>query len=523
MLLFTSSLLFYFFLFGISTCAPFLKPSNEATTGWVSDPNGRVTFSLVVSCLLTLSLCVWSAMHLNIPRPYHLTIQEFIRGIKWGVVGIFTPELVVFAAWRQYNSATALKALVQDRIAEAVTPFPTEQSHTKSSELDKKSTRVELQDIISPWTIVHGFYAGMGGFVFDFENSEDNTPQFIPNYQRLTLTACGVNLLAECGYLPDITRREILDKSKADTMAKLLVILQAGWMLVQVIGRLVTGLPVTFLEGDWVRPLCAYMYMSSQISGHDSKHPGILKRSWKDSELSRFAYVPPMASDGLQEGLKIQRTPSSLIPEKSHTFEINAATTELYESAQISTFGFFVPSRSDLNANGSSKRDPDQTENTKYLLNASLEQHTLSLSAGNWPGEDLLRSTGGLVMGMTLWLASIAFGAVHAAAWYDYFPSCFEQWMWRASAVYIAFSGISWLCINGLARAIKPVDQFWDRFLALKEDWCSFLVIGFLCTVCGISYVVARIYLVVEAFISIRKLPVGAYGTPDWTTVVPHL
>ncbi|KAF5879104.1 uncharacterized protein Bfra_006309 [Botrytis fragariae] len=597
MLLSTSSFLFYFFLFDTSTCAPFLKPSNETTTGWVSDPNGRGTFSLVVSCLLTLSLCVWSAMHLNIPRPYHPTIQEFIIGIRWGVVGIFAPELVVFAAWRQYNSATALKALVQDRISEVMTPCPSERSRTKSSELDNKSTRVEVHDTISPWTIVHGFYAGMGGFVFDFENSDDNTPPFIPNYQRLTLTARGVNLLAECGHLPDITKREILDKSKADTMAKLLVILQAGWMLVQVIGRLVTGLPVTLLEvntlghvlcafiiyllwwhkprsimvptkleGDWVKPLCAYMYMSIQISGNDSKHPGILKRSWKDSELSRFAYVPPVASDEIQEELGIQRTPSSLTPEKSHIFEINAATTELYESAQRSTFGFFVPSRSDLNANGSSKRDPDQTENTKYLLNASLEQltrwqlaakaiHThpalrsrftvntipaspgqpthqiheplieqlVSLSAGNWPGEDLLRSTGGLVMGMTLWLASIAFGAVHAAAWYDYFPSLFEQWMWRASAVYIAFSGLLWLCINGLARAIKPVDQFWDRFLALKEHWGSYLVIGFLCTVCGIAYVVARIYLVVEAFISIRKLPVGAYGTPDWTMVVPHL
>ncbi|ESZ89496.1 hypothetical protein SBOR_10119 [Sclerotinia borealis F-4128] len=183
------------------------------------------------------------------------------------------------------------------------------------------ATRVEARDFASPWTIVHGFYAGMGGFVFDFENSEDNTPPFIPNYQRLTLSARGVSLLAECGYLPDISKREIVDKSKADTMAKLLVILQAGWMLVQVIGRLVSDLPVTLLEvntlghvlctfiiymlwwhkprsimmptklkGDWVKPLCAYMYMSSQISGHDSRHPGILKRSWKDSELSRFMH-----------------------------------------------------------------------------------------------------------------------------------------------------------------------------------------------------------------------------------------
>lgn len=329
----------------------------------------------------------------------------------------------------------------------------------------------------------------MGGLVFDFETSDDDTPPFIPNYQRLTLTARGVSLLAKCGYLPDISKRKIVDKSKADAMAKLLVILQAGWMLVQVIGRLVTGLPVTLLEantldhvlcafiiyllwwhkprsimmptklgGDWVKPICAYMHTSSQISDHDSEHPGSLKRPWKDSELSRFAYLSPEISQGLQEEHQSNSTSSisKLYPqsEKAPNFEFDTEATKLYKTAKTSEFGSFVPSTSHLNANGASKREPDQAKNTQYLLNANPEQqirwqlaaqaihthpsrfitHTipsssrapthqirkpliellLSPSAGNWPGEDLLRSTRGLVMGMTLWLASIAFGAVHA-------------------------------------------------------------------------------------------------------------
>lgn len=48
----------------------------------------------------------------------------------------------------------------------------------------------------------------------------------------------------------------------------------------------------------------------------------------------------------------------------------------------------------------------------------------------------------GLVMGMALWFASMAFGGIHAAAWYDYFPSAIESWLWRISAVYITWSGL---------------------------------------------------------------------------------
>lgn len=92
-----------------STGAPL--PANEAgtqTVSWVSDPNGRGTFSLVESCLLTLSLCVWSAIHLNIPGKDETSFSRRFRNFRWIVTGILAPELVVFAAWRQWSSAKVL-------------------------------------------------------------------------------------------------------------------------------------------------------------------------------------------------------------------------------------------------------------------------------------------------------------------------------------------------------------------------------------------------------------------------------
>ena len=83
-------------------------------TGWVDDPNGRGTFTIVSSCVLTLSLCVYTSMHLNV-RPYGRTeLQSWIETTKWVVFGILAPELLVYVAWRQYVSAMALDRIVRE-------------------------------------------------------------------------------------------------------------------------------------------------------------------------------------------------------------------------------------------------------------------------------------------------------------------------------------------------------------------------------------------------------------------------
>ena len=87
--------------------------NTTSVSGWVDDPDGRGTFTIVSSCVLTLSLCVYTAIHLNV-RHYSVTeLQSWIETAKWVVFGILAPELVVFVAWRQYLSATALDRIVR--------------------------------------------------------------------------------------------------------------------------------------------------------------------------------------------------------------------------------------------------------------------------------------------------------------------------------------------------------------------------------------------------------------------------
>jgi hypothetical protein len=99
------------------------------------------------------------------------------------------------------------------------------------------------------WTKTHDFFASTGGFAFELSTGSRKS-RFLPETcpTRLTLTARGVAFLAKCDRLPDIPETDILDKSKANDLAKALVVIQASWILLQTIGRVVVGLPVTLLE-----------------------------------------------------------------------------------------------------------------------------------------------------------------------------------------------------------------------------------------------------------------------------------
>ena len=209
--------------------------STPEYVGFVGDPNGRGTASLVISCLLTLLLCVWSALHLNIPRREESLLSHYWVNVRWIVTGVYAPELVVFVAWRQWSSAKILGGLV--------------------SQLDENDITTQAQRLASKWTLTHGFFASTGGFAFEIPYEADDKqgycpflPKYISSPTRVTITARGMALLVRCGHLPEVSEADIADKSKANDIAKALVIIQASWMLVQVIARLIVRLPVTLLE-----------------------------------------------------------------------------------------------------------------------------------------------------------------------------------------------------------------------------------------------------------------------------------
>ena len=437
----------------------------------------------------------------------------------------------------------------------------------------------------------------MGGFVFDLEEdcaAEHNT--FTAKYPRLTLTPRGMALLARCGFLPKISKEDILDKSKSDNLSKMISIVQALWMLAQIIGRLIVDLPVTLLEvntlahimcaiiiyilwwdkpklineptklrGDWVPPVSAYMYMSSQISGWRKAKPGILKKDWIDPEFSiltlepsnaraaelsiltpiqkasssnkRLAFVASLRSINVAHVPRLQADSDcgSLSTRAISTFTTKGGSTETSTSilqSRLESSQEFQSRRWSLAAEAMTLHSaiacrviPRETVEgeTKFKWVEPIVEELVDDSIGNWATGNLLRDISGFVMGMVVWFASMAYGGLHATAWNGHFPSSIEMWLWRASSICIAGSGLTWILINLLARTFKGFKAYWKEVESLRAHWTSLVGLGSLATLCGLAYLLARIFLVVEAFISLRKLPAAAFETLQWTQLVPHL
>ena len=448
----------------------------------------------------------------------------------------------------------------------------------------------------NPWTRTHSFYANMGGFVFDLDEScITERDRFTAQHSRLTVTPRGMAILARCGFLPKISKEDILDKNKSDNLSKMISVVQALWMLAQIVGRLIVDLPITLLEvntlahigcaviiyvlwwdkpklineptrlrGDWVPPVSAYMYMSSQISGWRRTRPGILKKDWIDPELSILTFKPSNARipelDVLTPDeefssrkkrlafiaslpISIADVPRLQIDSDSGSLSIRPISTftikgEPRETA-LSTIQSRLESSRDLQSTRwslaaeamtlhsaiSRRVIPRETQegDKKFKWIEPITEELVDDSIGNWATENLLRDMSGFVMGMVVWFASMAYGGLHACAWNGHFPSSVEMWLWRGSSICIAASGLTWILINLLARTFEGFKEYWGRVESLRAHWTSLVGLGSLATLCGLAYLLARIFLVVEAFISLRKLPAAAFDTLQWTQLVPHL
>jgi hypothetical protein len=104
------------------TAAPPNATSDEEYLAWQSQPNVRGTWDILVNCILTMSLCIWTALHLNLPvsedyKGEHLVVrlwQNYIlRQVRWVIMGLFAPELVVYMAWTQRKRVAEMNRQVQ--------------------------------------------------------------------------------------------------------------------------------------------------------------------------------------------------------------------------------------------------------------------------------------------------------------------------------------------------------------------------------------------------------------------------
>jgi hypothetical protein len=114
----------------------------------------------------------------------------------------------------------------------------------------------------------------------------------------------------------------------------------------------------------------------------------------------------------------------------------------------------------------------------------------------------------------------LIYGGVHLSAWNFEFPTSTEGLLWKISAFIIATSLLAWLILGGLLS--EACDRF--RWGIKVSDIVFGDILG---SVLGrmLIYAMAlsRAYIVVEAFISLRAVPIGVYWTPAWVQMIPHV
>jgi hypothetical protein len=104
------TILLFTFIFPRVQCAviPWNPPYGNITgmqqdtaPAWVSEPRKRGTMGLLYSCTFTLLLCVYNAVHLNVPPEDDSKFSFYLRKTKWVLIVLLALEVVLYTAWSQ--------------------------------------------------------------------------------------------------------------------------------------------------------------------------------------------------------------------------------------------------------------------------------------------------------------------------------------------------------------------------------------------------------------------------------------
>ena len=187
----------------------FASANNETIVhGWVSEPDGRGTWSIVWSCLVTIFICTWSVLHLDVPTR-HGRWYLFFRKVKWMLVTALAPEWILMMAVNDFFQARVL-------LGHLVTHGGDE------------------------WTLVHAEFAVAGGIRVKSPESDEIMPKRIESLKK----AVKLGQINE----PPISNEELKSRSKSDGIVKLIALLQITWFGLQALFRAIQHLQVNALE-----------------------------------------------------------------------------------------------------------------------------------------------------------------------------------------------------------------------------------------------------------------------------------
>ncbi len=161
----------------------------------------------------------------------------------------------------------------------------------------------------------------------------------------------------------------------------------------------------------------------------------------------------------------------------------------------------------------------------RFAWNMRLYHCPIRVEEFVWAGQDFFKHLnaptirfGGEDMSLDYPISVLSlalFGAVHFASWDITLLSHVEQWLWRASVIYC--------CTSGMLVYVVLVFYYCCGILGWNPNRRLSWSVTAIRDIVGCFYIIFRLYMIVEVFVSLRALPRSAYESVRWTSFLPHI
>ena len=295
--------------------------------------------------------------------------------------------------------------------------------------------------------------------------------------------------------LPTLTTLEINDRSKSDSLAKFLAIGQVGWLAVQVIARAIQKLETTSLE------ITTLSFVVCTLGTFVAWYR-------KPYDIQTFIV------------LNMKRSIDEI--------DLSYTDTEGHYHDLVEEYGQEHPQADFIDANGNLK----STFTKLTIIDDGEPTFTQSFTDpyGHWWGRkgpkdpNRIRNDRLPIMEkqvtVVIAFTTVAYAALHVAAWNIPLATPIEQTLWRISAIVMIACCVIWFFMDHLEEYLQHRRK--HKGIAstgvVVPMWRIYASI-----VVATAYGIGRLYVLIESFIALRLMPASAYQQVDWGKWVPHI
>lgn len=458
--------------------------SSNFKQGWTSGPDGRGTLDIIWSCVVTMVLCSWSILCMNMPGPKESRMQILWRKLSLTALGVLCPEIIFELALGQWLSA-------------------------RQSILDFNSSGFGNRPAKERWTMKDAFFTDMGGFIL---HTRDQLP--------FPLDAKQLHYLVSRRYLtlPVLDHRVIEDKNKADGLLRAITLCQITWFLINTIGRFAQHLVVTTAELTTVSFILCSLG-TAFCWWHKPADAVVAEIIESDISINDILQAEGQTSDAWK------RTPLDFVNRKEWWWSRCWSNFVNILRNMHLTFGSDV-TPIDRIADSLQKELPNKPLNVCMALTVGYFSVLFAGWHSSFPTrtEQILWRTACVTMMATLFVLTIF---AHLVGIYPAVRQAFRRSF--ASKIFP---------INCLETGCRPQTSTRSRHIrkrlnsaldgvrnnSVGKDPLLYTPLKMILPlyIMGFVYCHARTYILVADAIELRSLPASAYATVDWQKFLPH-